>query len=97
MKRIMTVAMIFIVMFVVGCGSEKSKKEITHVKPPIIKITRAEAQTKLAELSIGLEGRQMDEREQTQEELNDFEKSFLCMNILIASRLNNIKSPPAGG
>lgn len=55
MKMIMTGAIIFFVMFVVGCGSEKNTKQVEPAEPPIPKITRAEAQTKLAELSTGLE------------------------------------------
>lgn len=82
MKKILSVALILLVICVFGCGNEKSveqsapdtekaiakviaeKKELPP-EPPIHKITRAEATTKLNELSTGLNVRVDDMKELT--------------------------------
>lgn len=54
MKNFLSIGLIIVAVILAGCGSKKAK-QVEPVKPPIPKITRAEADAKLKELSAGLE------------------------------------------
>lgn len=62
MKKLFAVALIFTVIFICGCASEKPAEQPAPPKP---KITVAEAKEKLAELSQGLDVRADDMKEVT--------------------------------
>ncbi|MBR2518350.1 MAG: hypothetical protein IKE46_00970 [Selenomonadaceae bacterium] len=61
MKKLFAVACLVATIFICGCGGEKSAKQ----PPPKPTITVADAQTKLAELSTGLDVRGDDMKEVT--------------------------------
>ena len=66
MKNFLSVAFILVAMILIGCGGEQSKTEKQQInEPPIQKITRAEADIKLKELSAGLDVRVDDMKELT--------------------------------
>lgn len=65
MKRFLAVVLIIATVIFAGCGNEKSENQVTPAEPPIPKITREEAQLKLAELSTGLNVRVDDMKEVT--------------------------------
>lgn len=62
MKKVFTIALLVVTIFICGCTNEKSADKPA---PPESKITIAEAKTKLAELSQGLDVRADDMKEVT--------------------------------
>lgn len=62
MKKIFAIALLVVTIFICGCANEKSADKPV---PPEPKITIAEAKTKLAELSQGLDVRADDMKEVT--------------------------------
>lgn len=65
MKNFLSVTLILFTFILFGCSIEKNTKQVTTTESPIPKITRAEVNAKLAELSTGLDVRVDDMKEVT--------------------------------